>query len=429
MKTLGIGLVGCGVVGGGVVQHLQRNGDLLADRCGTRLELRRVAVRDAAKARGVDAALVTADWRQVVNDPSVDIVIELMGGTTTAREVAEAALRAGKPLITANKALLADCGEELFRIAAENRTAIYFEASVAGGIPIVKALKEGLIANRILGLHGIINGTCNYILTRMNEEGLSFPEVLAEAKRLGYAEADESLDVDGIDAAQKAAILASLAYGFWIRLEHVYVEGIRHVEPVDVTMARKLGYGLKLLATMKGGKTGAVEVRVHPTLVPLNHVMASIRGVFNAVMVEGDVVGQTLFYGRGAGADPTASAVLSDVAEAAIELSRGASCRGFFAHNLHGRVLTMDEVVARHYVRLTVLNEPGVLAKVAAIFGENRIGISSVFQPEGHDGDTVPLVLLLDQAKEADFQAAIRGIQNLAVVREPARVIRVEDFS
>jgi len=429
MKSFGIGMVGCGVVGGGVLRHLQANHDLLAERAGTSFALSRVAVRDAAKARGVDPRLVTTDWRQVVADPSVDVVVELMGGTGTAREVAEAAVVAGKPLVTANKALLAECGAELFSLAERHNTPVYFEASVAGGIPILKALREGLRANRILAMHGIINGTCNYILSRMAAEGSDYAGVLAEAKRLGYAEADEALDVDGVDAAHKAVILASLAYGFWVPMERLLVEGIRGVSAQDMAFARKLGYTIKLLATIKPDARHAVAVRVHPTLVPLAHVLASVSGVYNAVCVEGDVVGSTLFYGRGAGPDATASAVLGDIAEAAIDRLHGVGFRRLASHTCYTGAVPAAEMVSRFYVRLNVIDQPGVLAQVAAVFGRHRIGISSVFQPEGHEGDTVPLVMLLDDARQDAFRAALEEIETLPVARKPSQVIRVEDFS
>jgi homoserine dehydrogenase len=429
MKTFGIGLVGCGVVGGGVVRHLRANHDLLAERSGAGFAIRRVAVRDAGRARGLDRDLISTDWKQVVEDPAVDIVVELMGGTATARAVAEAALNAGKPLVTANKALLAECGAELFARAEQRNTAIYFEASVAGGIPIIKALREGLRANRILAMHGIINGTCNYILSRMAQEGSDYDDVLAEAKRLGYAEADEALDVDGIDAAHKAAILASLAYGFWVPMKDLLVEGIRGVTAQDMAFARKLGYTIKLLATIKPDDRRAVAVRVHPTLVPLSHVLASVSGVFNAVSVEGDVVGSTLFYGRGAGPDATASAVLGDIAEAAIDRLHGVGFRRLASHTCYTGTVPEAEMTSRFYVRLNVTDQPGVLAQVAAVFGRHRIGISSVFQPEGHEGDTVPLVMLLDDARQEAFRAALAEIENLPVARKPSQVIRVEDFS
>jgi homoserine dehydrogenase len=429
MKTLGLGMIGCGVVGGGVVRHLERNGTLLAERSGIPVEVRKIAVRDPAKNRGIDPALLTSRWQEVIADPSVDLVLELMGGTTEAREVALQALQAGKPLITANKALLAHHGKEIFDLSEAKKVPVYFEASVAGGIPILKALREGLRANHIHSIHGIINGTCNYILTRMSQEGGSFEEVLREAKELGYAEADESLDVDGIDAAHKAAILASMAYGFQVPFGHVSIEGIRKVEAADIVFARKLGYVLKLLGIIKANDNGAVEVRVHPTLVPQTHVLASVGGVFNAVAVHGDVVGQTLFYGRGAGADATASAVLSDVAEAAIDKMAGTAHRRMPDHNLNGKVLTLDEIRSRYYVRLSVLDQPGVLAQIAAIFGQHGIGISSVFQPEQHAGCTSPLVMFLDYARERDFRQALAEIEKLEVVKEPCRSLRVEDFS
>lgn len=429
MKRFGIGMAGCGVVGGGVVRHLAANHDLLAERCGAGFDLRRVAVRDAGRARGLDPALLTTDWSRVVNDPAVDLVVELMGGTTTAREVAEAALRAGKPLITANKALLAEHGAELFVLAEKHNTPVYFEASVAGGIPILKALREGLRANRILSMHGIINGTCNYILSRMAAEGSDYAEVLAEAKRLGYAEADEALDVDGIDAAHKAAILASLAYGFWVPMKSLLVEGIRGVTALDMAFARKLGYTIKLLANIRPDERRAVAVRVHPTLVPLGHVLASVCGVFNAVAVEGDVVGETLFYGRGAGPDATASAVLGDIAEAAIDRLHGVGFRRLASHRCYAGTVPEEEMVSRFYVRLQVADRPGVLAQVAAVFGRHGIGISSVFQPEGHEGEMVPLVMLLDDARQAAFRAALGEIETLPVVGAGSRVIRVEDFS
>jgi homoserine dehydrogenase len=428
MKRVGIGLIGCGVVGGGVIEHLRRNHDLLQERCGVDFQLAKVAVRDLSKARGLERSLLTQDWREVIQDAGVDLVVEMMGGTTLAHEVAEAAIRAGKPLVTANKALLAERGEGLFKLAQEKKVPVYFEASVAGGIPILKALREGLRANHILGIHGIINGTCNYILSRMSDEKSTYAEVLAEAKRLGYAEADESLDVDGVDAAHKAAILASLAYGFWVGMDKIYVEGIRKVTDLDMALAQKLGYTIKLLATIRPNAERAVEVRVHPTLIPQSHVLASVSGVYNAVAVQGDVVGNTLFYGRGAGPDATASAVLSDMAEAALTLEKGGSYRAFEQHCLYGKTVPMEEVVTRYYVRLTVVNKPGVLARVAAIFGRYELGISSVFQPEDHGEETVPLVMLLDYGKEAALQKAYKEIMSLDVVQEPCQVIRVEDF-
>ena len=428
MKTVGIGLIGCGVVGGGFVKHLLRNHDLIAERTGVDLQIKKIAEKDFSRVPAGLEDKITDDWQSLVNDPEVQIVIELMGGKTLALEVAKAALMAGKPLVTANKALLAHAGEELFGLADKHQTGIYFEASVGGGIPIIKALREGLCANHIASIHGIINGTCNYILTRMANEGKAYGEIVIEAKKLGYAEADESLDVDGIDTAHKAAILASLAYGFWVKMEDIHVEGIRTISALDISYARQLGYTIKLLAIIKPDENNAAQVRVHPTLIPTGSVLASVSGVYNAVAVEGDVVGKTLYYGRVAGADATASAVLCDVAEAAADLGINKGSR-FTSHDIYGKVAEIGAIETRYYVRLSVLDQPGVLAQVAAIFSKHGIGISSVFQPEEHSGETVPLLMVLDKAREVNFQNAYGEIKQLAVVKEPCQAIRVEDFS
>src|SRR5947208_4368207 len=396
MQQVNLGIVGGGTVGGGVFQAIQRNGALISSRLGVRLHVAKMAVRNIHKPRPVKipAALLTTDWAGVVNDPQITLIVELIGGTATAREVVLRALKLGKPVVTANKALLSAHGEELFE-AAQSCTNLYYEASVAGGIPIIKVLREGLIGNRITRLYGIVNGTCNYILTRMKLEGAEFADVLADAQRLGYAEAEPSLDIDGHDAAHKIGILASLAHGFWVNPRHIYVEGIRHVSKLDIQFAGQLGYTIRLLGIVKKVEStrGAqrkpngctpVQVSVYPTLVPNLHVLASVNDVFNAIYVRGDVVGDTLYYGRGAGQDATASAVLSDLADAALDLKCGTKSRirPFVPHEREGAVLPMDDVVARYYVRLSVVDKPGTLAKIAAIFGRSKIGISSVIQPE-----------------------------------------------
>jgi len=322
MQQVNLGIIGGGTVGGGVFQAIQRNGALISSRLGVKLQTTRIAVRDVNKPRAVKIppALLTTDRLGVVNDPGINLIVELVGGTATAREVVLSALRLGKPVVTANKALLSAHGEELFEAAQSCGTNLYYEASVAGGIPIIKVLREGLIGNRITRLYGIVNGTCNYILTRMKLEGADFNAVLAEAQRLGYAEAEPSLDVDGRDAAHKTGILASLAHGFWVNPNQIYVEGIRHVSKLDIQFAGQLGYTIKLLGIVKkSGPAGGsqrkpdgcapVQVSVYPTLVPNSHVLASVNDVFNAIYVRGDVVGATLYYGRGAGQDATASAV------------------------------------------------------------------------------------------------------------------------
>lgn len=414
------------------MHHLSRNRQLLQERLGADLVVRKAAVRDPSKDRGLDAACLTTDWREVVSDPQVDIVVELMGGTESAADVALATIDAGKPLVTANKALLAEKGEPIFLKAGENNVSIYFEASIAGGIPIVKALREGLNANDILSIHGIINGTCNYILSRMTDEGAEFDPILQEAKALGYAEADESLDVDGIDAAHKAALLATITYGFWVPIEKVVVEGIRDISAADIAFARQLGYRIILLATIKPHELEEgmrrIEVRVQPTLVPLSHILASVTGVFNAISVVGDVVGESLFYGRGAGSGPTASAVISDIIEAAHEILHQAPPRHLRLGQSKGMVLDRDDIVRPYYTRLQVVNRPGVLAQVAEILGNHDIGISSVFQPEKHEDVDVPLVILLDSARESNLRNAIDRIEQLPVVKAKCQVIGVEDF-
>ncbi len=449
MQQINVGIIGGGTVGGGVYQAIQRNGSLIASRLGAQINIVKVAVRDLKKARNVKipAEIITTDWRSVVNDPNVEVVAELMGGTTTAKEVVLAALKLGKAVVTANKALLSAHGEELFEVARQNCANLYYEASVAGGIPIIKVLREGMVGNRITRLYGIVNGTCNYILTRMKLEGGDFGAILADAQRLGYAEAEPSLDVDGHDAAHKTGILASLAHGFWISPKQIYVEGIRSITKVDIQFATQLGYTIKLLGIVKSLETPAgkgsakgakskaasrksIQVSVYPVLVPNSHVLASVNHVFNAVLVRGDVVGDTLYYGRGAGQDATASAVLSDLADAALD----AKCKvrnrvpPFVPHERAGAVLSVDDTSSRYYLRLSVVDKPGTLARIAAILAESKIGISSVIQPEGHEGGSVPLILMTHEAPNAAMTKALAKIKKMPVVKAPPVMIRVENF-
>lgn len=433
MRQVNLGIIGGGTVGGGVYQAVGRNGALMASRLSIGLRVVGMAVRDVKKKRAVSIprSLLTTDWASVVNNPKVDLVIELMGGTTIARQVVMAALRLGKPVVTANKALLSAHGEELFEAAQRHGTNLYYEASVAGGIPIIKVLREGLIGNRITRLYGIVNGTCNYILTRMKQEGADFADVLADAQRLGYAETPPDLDVDGHDAAHKIGILASLAHGFWVNPKKIYVEGIRKVSAQDIAIASHLGYTIKLLGIVKrAGAAPSIQVSVYPSLVPNSHVLASVNGVFNAVYVRGDVVGDTLYYGRGAGQDATASAVLSDLADAALDLKCGTRSRipAFVPHEQDGDVLPIAEVASRYYLRLSVVDRPGTLAKIAAILAEAKIGISSVVQPENRDGDSVPLILMTHDATNAAMKKALDKIAKLNVVKATPVMVRVENF-
>jgi homoserine dehydrogenase len=445
MQRVNLGMVGGGTVGSGVFHALQLNGGLLSSRIGVQVQVRKMAVKafDEPRPYPIPRGLMTTDWQSVVNDPEVHVVTELVGGTTLARTIILTALKLGKPVITANKALLSALGEELFAAAKEYGTNLYYEASVCGGIPIIKALREGFVGNRITHLYGIVNGTCNYILTRMKREGAEFGTVLGEAQAQGYAEAEPSLDIDGHDALHKTGILASLAHGFWVKPEEIYVEGIRGIARADIEFAAQLGYTIKLLAIIKshaatpaGKRSRAangsrIQVSVYPALIPNAHVLASVEHVFNAVFVRGDIVGDTLFYGRGAGKDATASAVLSDLADAALDLKFGTKHRlpPFVPHERAGAVLPIDEVFSRYFVRLSVVDVPGTLAKITRILGDAHIGISSVIQPEGHEGASVPLILMLHDAPNGAVSRALKKIGALRIVRNPPVMLRVENLN
>jgi homoserine dehydrogenase len=444
MQQVSLGVIGGGTVGSGVFHALHLNGALLSSRIGVKVNLRKVAVKafDEPRPYEIPRSYLTTDWRSVVSDPRVDIVAELAGGTNIAREMILSALKLGKPVVTANKALLSAHGEELFAAAQQYGTNLYYEASVCGGIPIIKSLREGFVGNRITHLYAIVNGTCNYILTRMRLEGADFADVLRDAQQQGYAEAEPSLDIDGWDSQHKIGILASLAHGFWVNPKHIHVEGIRAITALDIQFADQLGYTIKLLGIIKRAATkrskisrrkpngSRVQVSVYPTLVPNAHVLASVSHVFNAVFVRGDIVGDTLFYGRGAGKDATASAVLSDVADAALDLKFGTKRRvpPFVPHELDGAVVPIEEAVSRYFVRFNVVDRPGVLAKIAALLGQANIGISSVIQPEGHEGESVPLILMLHDAANGAVAKALKKIGKLPAVKGAPVMMRVETF-
>src|SRR6516164_540155 len=421
MDQIGIGLAGLGNVGAGVYKHLIQNRIIIGERLGLELRVHRVAVKNPEKNRTVSAppAIITRNWEELIDDPEVNILVELMGGIDIPYAFTMRALEAGKVVVTGNKALLAERGVEIFEKAAEKGVPIFFEAAVAGGIPIIKSIREGFIGNHIESVHAILNGTSNYILTRMTESGLEFPESLREAQNAGYAEADPTLDVNGWDAAHKAIILASLAYGFWVNTQQIHVEGIEKVTAADIRFTDGLGYCIKLVATIRANADSSIEVRVHPTLVPKTNVLASVNGVFNALMVRGDVVGDTLFYGRGAGQDPTASSVISDLAQAAIWLDSGGKAFGFVPHGLYGKCLPADQIHSAFYLRLTVEDKPGVLAQIAGILGSHQIGISSVIQPESHEASAVPLVLMIHDAPFGRTQTAVKRIASLECVKAP----------
>lgn len=427
--------MGFGTVGSGVWNILKRNAALIADRTGgaVNLEVRRIAVRDMSKTRDADAPthMFTTDWKSVVEDPAVDLVVELIGGTTTAFEIASAALQAGKPVVTGNKALLAELGPELFALSREHDTPIHFEAAVAGGIPIIKAVQDSLVGNRLQSLTGIINGTSNYILERMTQGGLSYQAALAEAQDLGYAEADPALDVNGWDAAHKAILLATLAYGFPIDPTDVYVRGIEKIRGIDIQFATKLGYVAKLLCVVREHDDGSIELRTQPSFIPHTHILASVNGVFNAVALRGDGIGDALFYGRGAGQEPTASSVVADLVEAARVQQHVTGHRGFLPYREEGRLKPIDETKTAYYVRFPVTDRPGVIAEIATILADAGIGISgthSPVNPDQPDAEFVDMVFLLHTCPFGQLKGALKKIEKLDCTTDRPVVFRIESL-
>lgn len=433
--TVNIGICGFGTVGQGVWKHITANRADLESRVGVKLNLVRAAVRDLKKPRAVKvpASRLTADPLAIANDPSIQIVCELMGGTKLARQVTLAALRHGKIVVSANKALISEHGAEIIAAAQKHGGHFFFEASVAGGIPIIKAVREGLVANRFTRIYGILNGTCNYILTQMEEKNAPYAEVLAEAKRLGYAEADESLDVDGWDTAHKASVLTWLAHGEWVKTDKMVVEGISRITPADFKNAAALGFGIKLLAVItRDFQRNELSVRVHPTLLPEGNVIANVNGVFNAVSVTGDVVGTTFYSGRGAGQDATASAVISDIADAASLLKHGKGAHLIGEPTKQKRSLCRlappENVRCRYYVRLTVKDEPGVLARVASVMAKRHISIASVIQHASDRANAASLVLTTHESNERAMQGTLRQLASLSSVLETPVLLRIGDF-
>ncbi|TSA03588.1 MAG: homoserine dehydrogenase [Nitrospiraceae bacterium] len=437
---IAVGLIGFGTVGTGVARVLTSNAGLIRRRLGVPLELVKVADLNLTADRGValPAGVLTSNAREVIDDPKIDIVIELVGGYDPAKQFLLDAMAKGKSVVTANKALLAVHGEELFQAAARAKVDIGFEASVGGGIPIVRTLTEGLAANRILSLYGIVNGTSNYILTRMTEAGRPFDEVLAEAQKAGYAEADPAFDIAGTDAAHKLAILITLAFGTPVNFKDVYVEGITGITPMDIAYATEFGYTIKLLAIAKlhegeaGGRAPAeLEARVHPTMIASDAPIARVGGVYNAIQVTGDAVGDIMLYGRGAGSLPTASAVVSDVIDMARNIlsesvGRVPSCAFQADQRRPLRIRPIDEVGSLYYLRFMVLDKPGVLSQLSGVLGGHEISISSVLQRGRRDGQTVPVVMTTHLAVERNMQAALREIAALPFVSGQTTLVRIE---
>ena len=423
MDAVRVGILGCGNVGAALVRLLDGNRVLIARRAGVELAVARVAVHNLAKERDVELApeVLTHDAQAVVDDPEVDVVVEVIGGVEPARSLILSALKAGKPVVTANKELLANFGQELFEAAEAAGVDLLFEASVAGGIPLMRPLRESLAGERITRVTGIVNGTTNYVLTRMTEEGSSFAEALAEAQRLGYAERDPTADVEGFDAAAKAAIIASIAWGARVVAGDVYREGITAVTGDDIAAARELGYVVKLLAVAEE-HDGRVGVRVHPAMVPADHPLASVRGSYNAVFIEGEAVGQLMLLGRGAGGGPTASAVLGDLIDAARNLRSGS--RGATIGTLERvPIRPIDETASQFYVSLDAADRPGVLATIAGVFGRHEVSIQSM-QQKG-EGEQARLIFVTHLAREAAMAATIHDVRELDVVRRVGSVLRV----
>jgi len=426
-----VGIVGCGVVGTGTVALLLENAKVIEEKTGIKLSVSKVADKDWNRPREyeVPSTLRTTDYREVIE--SSDIVVELVGGKDFAKRLLLEALEKGKHVVTANKHLLAEDGEEIFKKAKEKGLMVGFEASVGGGIPIIKALREGLVGNRVQNVYGILNGTTNYILTQMLEQDVSFDTALKRAQELGYAEADPSLDIDGWDSAHKITLLAFVGFGKLFPFEEVYVEGIRNIDLLDVELGKDLGYTLKLLAIAKR-MDSEVELRVHPTFIPSDNPLAKVSDVYNAILVEGDFVGKTMFYGRGAGSRPTASAVVSDIVDIAKSMGSCES-QSWFWESKEGLRINKN-FYSRYYLRFDVPDRPGVLAKIANVLAEYQISIASVLQKEkvckvaGREGQPiVPLVILTHKAYEMDMQRAIKEIQQLPVVEGKPVIIRVEE--
>jgi homoserine dehydrogenase len=433
MKPVNIGILGLGTVGGGTVNVLQRNADEITRRAGRGIQVTMASVRSLDKPRICDTSSITltTDPFEIVSQPDIDVVVELIGGDTLARELVLKAIANGKHVVTANKALIAVHGNEIFAAAQKMGVTVAFEAAVAGGIPIIKAVREGLSGNRVLWLAGIINGTSNFILTEMRDKGRSFDDVLAEAQELGYAEADPTFDVEGIDAAHKLTILASIAFGIPLQFEKAYTEGMRKLTTQDVTDAADLGFRIKHLGIARRTESG-VELRVHPTLIPEKCLIANVDGVMNAILVNGDAVGPTLYYGAGAGADPTASAVVADLVDVVRALTTDPENRvphlAFQADALADTaILPIEEVSSAWFLRLQALDQPNVLANVTRILGENNISIEAIVQKVPHQhGATVPIVILTHDVIEKSMNKALQQIASLDEIEPDITRIRVE---
>lgn len=429
MRRINVGLIGFGTVGSGVVKALKDKSGLLKRKTGMAIAVKRIADKNITARRiiKVPRNILTTDPNKILNDPNIDIVVELVGGIHPAKEFIIKALKGGKHVVTANKALLAHAGKEIFEVAKDNEVDVYYEASVAGGIPIIKSLREGLIVNEIDTLYGIINGTSNYILSKMAQEGLEFKQALYQAQKQGFAERNPSLDVKGIDSAHKLAILTLLGFGRSVNLSDIYVEGILDISLKDIRYAEEFGYVIKLLAIAKR-EGEELEVRVHPTLLSKEHLLSSVKGVYNAVYVKGDLVGEQVFYGQGAGQKPTASAVISDIVDLSYNIANNIKRR---SPNLKfdggiKRIRRIENAETRYYLRFSAIDRPGVFAAISSVLGKYKISIASVMQKERKKEKIVPVVLMTHEAKESAVRLALEEVDRLRVIRRKSVAIRME---
>ncbi len=430
--VVNIGLVGFGTVGTGVIKILYNNILRIEERVGNKINIKKICDQDITTSRGiaVPRELLTVDINEIINDPEIDIIVELIGGDKEAKKLVFEGIKRGKHIVTANKSLLSKNWDKIFTMARKKKVLVYFEASVGGGIPVLQALNEGLAANRIESILGILNGTTNYILTKMTKDNKDFKQALQEAQKEGFAERDPTLDIEGIDAQQKLSILCSIAFNSWIKPENIYCEGISHLDQQDIKYAKEeFGYVLKLLAVTKIVK-GRIEARVHPTFISEGHLLTSVDNEFNAIYITGDAVGQTMYYGKGAGQMSAASAVVSDIIYLARHVCNGTAGKIPYVHYDKKKKFTINHInnlETKYYLRFTTVDKPGVLAKISGILGKNKVSIASCYQKERATTKEVPIIMITHKAKEGNIRKALRKIDKLPVVRAKTKLIRIEE--